>query len=60
MALRVGDYVKQTSQPELGIGRVISIGDGRKGHHLFPAGWETDLLQQLSRLGTGEFSPSDP
>ena len=26
----VGDYVKQTSQPQWGIGRVISIGDGEK------------------------------
>jgi len=23
-------------------------------------GWETDLLRQLSRLGTGEFPSSDP
>ena len=30
MALRVGDYVKQKSQLEWGIGRVISIGDGEK------------------------------
>jgi hypothetical protein len=27
----------------------------RKGHHLFSAKWETELLQQLSRLGTGKF-----
>jgi len=30
MALRVGDYVKQTSQPEWGIGRVVSIGESGK------------------------------
>jgi hypothetical protein len=30
MALRVGDYVKHTSQPEWGIGRVISIGEREK------------------------------
>jgi Protein of unknown function (DUF3553) len=30
MALRVGDYVKQRSQPEWGIGRVVSIGEREK------------------------------
>jgi Protein of unknown function (DUF3553) len=30
MELRVGDYVKQTSEPEWGIGRVISIADSEK------------------------------
>jgi hypothetical protein len=30
MALLVGDYVKQTSQPEWGIGRVLSIGESEK------------------------------
>lgn len=27
MTLRVGDYVKQASQPEWGIGRVVSVGE---------------------------------
>jgi hypothetical protein len=30
MAVRVGDYVKQTSQPQWGIGRVVSIGENEK------------------------------
>lgn len=30
MTFRVGNYVKQTSQPGWGIGRVISIGEGEK------------------------------
>jgi len=30
MVFRVGNYVKQTSQPEYGIGRIISIGEGEK------------------------------
>ena len=30
MILRKGDYVKQTSQPQSGIGKVISISDGEK------------------------------
>jgi Protein of unknown function (DUF3553) len=30
MPFRVGDCVKQISQPELGIGRVISIGESEK------------------------------
>ena len=30
MALRVGDHVKQTSQPEWGIGRVLSIAEAEK------------------------------
>jgi Protein of unknown function (DUF3553) len=30
MPLRVGNYVKQTSQLEWGIGRVVSIGESEK------------------------------
>jgi Protein of unknown function (DUF3553) len=30
MPLRLGDYVKQTSQPEWGIGRVVSISESEK------------------------------
>ena len=30
MALRVGDYIKQTGQPEPEIGRVISIAGSEK------------------------------
>jgi Protein of unknown function (DUF3553) len=38
MPLWVGDYVKQTSQPEWGIGRVISIGENEKITILFLQG----------------------
>jgi hypothetical protein len=30
MALRVGDYFKQSSQLEWGVGRVVSIGESEK------------------------------
>jgi hypothetical protein len=34
----VGDYVKQRSQPEWGIGRIVSIGDGEKVNIFFLRG----------------------
>jgi hypothetical protein len=38
MLLSVGDYVKQTSQPEWGIGRVISIGESEQVTIFFVSG----------------------
>ena len=50
MALRVGDYVKQTSQREWGVGRVVSIGGGEKITIFFLRGGKTDLWGSSANL----------
>jgi hypothetical protein len=50
MALRVGDYVKQTSQPEWGIGRVISIGESEKVTIFFLRGGKRTFYNSYPQL----------
>src|SRR2546427_13285084 len=50
MALRVGDYVKQTSQPQWGIGRVVSIGESEKVTIFFLSGGKRTFYSSSPQL----------
>ncbi len=50
MAFDVGDYVKQSSQPQWGIGRVISIGENEKVRIFFLRGGRHVLLSSSPQL----------
>lgn len=59
MAFDVGDYVKQSSQPQWGIGRVISIGENEKVRIFFMRGGRRVLLSSSPQLEQVE-DPHDP
>ncbi len=59
MAFGVGDYVKQSSQSQWGIGRVISIGENEKVRIFFLRGGRHVLLSSSPQLQQVE-DPHDP
>jgi hypothetical protein len=50
MALRVGDYVEQTSQRQWGIGRVMSIGESEKVTIFFLRGGKRTFYSSSTEL----------
>jgi hypothetical protein len=55
MALRVGDLRQPKKPTRIGNRKSHFDRRERKDHYLFPAGYETDLLQQLFRIRTHRF-----
>jgi len=50
MALRLGDYVTQSSQPEWGIGKVVSLSDSEKFTIFFLRGGKRIFYSSSSQL----------